>query len=289
MKKFLLAATLAALPFGAHAADLAAVDAPAAAPASAGQISGFVEAAISGSHYEYWGDSYEPWTALAGAAAISYRLDDSLSVGLDVRASTAGDSSWDYNAYYNQAFAHLNWLSGTSSLGVFGGVVVTNGYYSDGADFNVAGGLEGKLAALDNVILSGQIGYLKNLHSYYPYDGAMFGQAAIAFFPLDNLKLEASLGFLTGHLGDDDGEDAKTVTYGLEAAYQLEGTPASIFARFTGYQDYAYWDDSDAGTGNTFSLGVRFNLDGESLKDQAIHVNQTQDFSALSWLRLDAW
>ena len=283
MKSVLLLSTAFALvSFGAFAAD-APMAVPVVDPIGGG-YSGFVEVSVNATNYDYWGDTYNPWVGFGGAAALAYQVDDSMSVGVDLKTWSAGDGYYDgyYSTYGTQAALHLNFLSGNASYGGFVGVLAHNDYYEEGTDYDALAGLEAKFAVTDNVLLSGQVGVIHQLAGYYDMGTLGFANAEIAFFPTENLKLSASVGALVGEVYS--GENAKTLTYGLEAAYKFDDSPISVFARVGGYQDYDYWDGYG---GTTLSIGARFSFDGESLKSTASKVNTVTDLSALSWLRYD--
>lgn len=286
-KTLLLSLLLSTAPVAGFAADLA-VEPAAPVVASSGAYSGFVEISGNASNYEYWGDDYNPWTGFGGAAALAYKLDDNLSVGLDLQTWNANppeDEAEYYEAYGTLAAAHLNWAQDNYSFGGYIGALFNNdyeGYY--GASQNVVAGLEGKVGLTDNVLLSGQVGVVHQVKvGYYEMGDIAYGSLGVAFFPTDNLKLSASLGAIAGDAFVD--EEAQALTYSLEAAYQFDNSPFSVFGRVNGYSitnDYA-----DGTNGTTVSVGARFSFDGESLKSQAAKVNTVQDLSALSWLRLD--
>lgn len=292
MKRALLLGTaLVSMSSGAFAADLIVDSETPAMATSSGSYAGFVELSANASSYEYWGDDYNPWLGFGGAAALAYQLDDNMSVGVELRTWTALSEPYDgeYSAYGTLGAGHVNWTDGYYSFGAFGGVISHNDYYSTGTDIDLLGGVEGDIALSDAVTISGQAGYIHQISGYYPMGGVGFAAATVAFFPADNIKLSATLGGIMGQVGDDSDETAATLTYSLEAAYQFDDSPISVFARFSGYQDNDYWNDQDGGSGQTISVGARFAFDGQSLKDQSKSVHQVTDLSALSWLRLDAW
>lgn len=286
MKSILLLSTAFALvSFSAIAAD-APMAMPVVDPVGGG-YSGFIEMSVSGSTYDYWGDDYNPWTGFGGAAAMAYQIDDSLSVGVDMRAFSETEAYDNYyTAYGLQGALHLDVLNGNASYGGFVGLHTTGGYEGEYADYNIYGGVEGKFAVTDNVLLSGNVGIVHQLDGYYEMGSMGFANAEVAFFPTENLKLSAGIGALIGQYGDDSDETAKTLTYNLEAAYKFDDSPFSVFARVSGYEDY---DDLDGYGGTTFSVGARFSFDGESLQSQAAKVNTSPDLNTLTWLRMDGW
>jgi hypothetical protein len=287
-KTLLLSLMLSTAPVAAFAADLA-VEPAAPVVSTGGSYSGFVEVSGNVSNYEYWGDDYNPWTGFGAAAALAYKLDGNLSVGLDVQTISATpqeDNSEYYHVVNTFAGVHLDWTQDNYTLGGFAGVVLSNdyeGYYGD--DYSIVAGGEGKFALADDVILSAQAGFFHQIkNAYYEMGTVGFGSVGVDYFPTDNLKLSASLGLMGGEVYADE-DSASAVTYSLEAAYQFDDSPVSVFARVNGYHitnDYA-----DGTNGTTLSVGARFNFDGESLKSQAAKVNTVRDLSVLSWLRLD--
>ncbi len=287
----LLGTALTAMAGSALAADLIVQPEAPLMSANSGSYAGFVELSANSSSYEYWDDDYNPWMGFGGAAALAYQLDDNMSVGVELRTWSAGDAYYDgyYTAYGTLGAGHVNWTDGYYSFGAFGGVIAHNDIYEEGVDYDLLGGVEGDISLSDAVTISGQVGYIHQLSGYYTMGGISFAAATVAFFPADNIKLSATLGGMMGQVGDDSDETAATLTYSLEAAYQFEDSPISVFARYSGYQDNDYWNDAGAGSGQTISVGARFAFDGQSLKDQSKSVHQVTDLSALSWLRLDAW
>lgn len=286
MKSALLLSTAFALvSFGAVAAD-APMAMPVVDPIGGG-YSGFIEVSLSGSTYDTWGEDYDPWTGFGGAAAMSYNIDDSLSVGVDIRGSSQTEAYDNYYTTYGmQGALHLNVLNGNASYGGFVGLHTDGGYEGEYADYNVFGGLEGKIAVTDNVLLSGNVGIVHQLDGYYYMGNLGFANAEVAFFPTENLKLSAGIGAIVGQFGDDSDETAKTLTYNLEAAYKFDDSPFSVFARVSGYEDY---DSLDGEGGTTLSIGARFAFDGESLQSQSAKVNTSPDLSAVNWLRMGGY
>ena len=263
-------------------------------PSMAADWGGFyLEASGSGSNYlllsEGWTSAYNPWLGFGGAAGAVLHLGGNMSAQVDLKSWSVGDSSGpnEYTTFGTLADAHLNWTFGHFNAGVFGGLLATNGYYDAGRDFDVLGGVEGQMQVSDMVTLDGQIGFVKNVSSYYPFTQVAFGQAGVRVFPTDNLKLEGAIGAVAGQIGDSSGENAATITLNAEAEYRFDQTPYSVFARFSGYDDTR----GLGSTGTTVSIGARLNLDGLTLKQSNATgaTHKLMDMSTISWLRLDGY
>lgn len=287
MKKALMLGTaLALVSFGAQAADLVVADAPAVSAPAASAYSGYVSVYGSTTNSDYFGDEYNPWVGFGGEAALAYQLDSNWQIEAELTAWTAQESYENYYSPYGGVGAlHLNYTFGDASVGAFGGLAVTNNYYDYGSDYDVLGGIEGQVAATDNLILDGQIGALSTVSGYEKDEygvNAAFAQVRARYFPLDNLELSAYVGLVKGDM-TSSGYDFSSLTYGAEVAYQFEDTPFSIYAAYQGSKD----DEWDM-TNNTFKVGAKFSFDGESLKDQAKTgaSHNVADLSPVSWLRL---
>lgn len=78
------------------------------------------------------------------------------------------------------------------------------------------------------------------------------------YFVQDNLRLDANIGYgqVDTGVGDDD-----VTTYGVGAEYQLASFPVSFTA---GYHTF----DADAGDADVWSIGVRYNWGGQTLRDR---------------------
>jgi hypothetical protein len=241
--------------------------------------------------YDYWGSTYEPWTGAGGAAGAVLDLGGGLTKQIDLRTWWAGDSYYDgyYASFGTLLAAHVNYDFGGFNAGAFSGLLMTNGYYESGLDVDFIFGAEAKVAPLDELILDGQIGIVKNVRSYYPFDQATFGQVAVRYFPMDNLKLELALGGLTGQVGDDPGETAATTSLSGEVEFQFPDTPYSGFVHFNSWMDHDNWDTYG---GTTVSVGARAYLDGGTLKDAnttGAQAHKIMDMNPLAWLRLDGY
>lgn len=135
---------------------------------------------------------------------------------------------------------------------LFGGFV---GVTDSGDSTTWTAGLEGNMY-LDSWTLAGAVGYASN--DDIDTDG--FGVNAEArFFPTENLRLDAGLGWASV---DAAGVDDDVVSYNLGGEYQLSAAPVSIGLN---------WGHSEADNTNidadTITIGVRFNFSG-TLRDR---------------------
>ena len=265
-----LGTALALSSFAAQAADLVVDDAVAAAAPVPNAYAGYISVYGSSTDSEIWGDSYNPWVGFGIDAAVSYWIDSSFQVELEASASTTRESQYEeYGFTSSRAVGHLNWSAGDYSLGGFVGVAsVPSDYY--GPSYGVLAGLEGQLQLADAFVINGQVGYLSSTDGDYHGDGypigVAFGQIEVKYFPMDNLMLAANVGAIKGDVYGD-GYDMADLTWGATLEYQLEDTPFSIFASYSGTtsSDETYFDNST----QTIKIGAKFSFDGTSLKQQA--------------------
>jgi len=268
----LLGTALAFFSCAAQAADLM-VDEAAVADASApvsSAYAGYISIYGSSTDSDIWSGDYNPWVGFGIDAAIAYWLTDSLQVQVEAGASTARESEYDeYGFTSTRAIGHLNWSTGDFSVGGFAGVVSVPSYYY-GNSYGALVGLEGQVVLADAFVLDAQIGYLASSDGYYRSDdgelGVAFGQVGVKYFPMDNLMLGATVGAIGGDVYGDY-YDMADLTWSATLEYQLEETPFSIFATYSGTSgsDDAYFD----GSSQTIKVGAKFSFDGMSLKDQA--------------------
>ena len=278
-KTILLGAAFSLVAFSAQAADLV-IDTPAVPEPAASQFSGYVE--IGATQLDFYSDK---WTGFSAAGALAYKLTDEWQIEAEVSLQAIKGTADDY---YTQnsgiAALHANYYGGGFALGAFGGVSTMGEYEGDeGQVYSGFVGVEGQVNVTDNLILDGQVGYLKSFDAYYQDDypmGVTFAQAGVKFFPLDNIKLQATVGIAKGDLWDSD--DIDLLTWGLEGEYQFENTPFSLFAAYSNTTDNYYGYDS-----SQVKVGARFSFDGESLKDQATTgaSHKVMDFGPIETIR----
>lgn len=266
-KTLLLSLLLSAAPAAAFAADLA-VETPAPVVASSSDYSGYVEAAVTGADlswdydygYSYDGNVY----GLSLGAALAYKLDANWQIQADLNYDTFKYDE-DYSEVYTTGYGalHANYYVDNYAIGAFGGVSQFNG------DYQAFGGVEGQLAIDSNLIVTGQLGYIGAFSGEaYDYDegiSAAFGQIGVKYFIADNFEIGASVGGAQGDYYYED--DVNLWTASLEAAYQFDNSPISVFASYSYSQNDATYYDADY---STLKVGARFSFDGESLKSQAL-------------------
>lgn len=254
---------------------------------------GYLQLGFDSSTFDYpgngWDESYDPWRGISFATAVGIDLDAGRS--LTIEASTFSNSTGDEQYYGTRgtlAAAHMNWSFGAGSAGVFGGILATNDYYDveNGSDFNTVLGAEASTMLADVVMLDGEVAVINQINGYYEMGTVTNVSFGAQYFPQDNMMLEARAGYLTGQLGDDEGEDVAATSWSVGAAFKPEASPVSIFAAISGLNDADWWGD-DADGVRTASVGLRWSFDGASLKAQSMQVNRVADLSAVSWLRND--
>lgn len=283
MKNLLVATLLlSAVPFSAEAADLMIEEAAIAPAPAASGMAGYIE--VSGLRTEF--DNYI-FAGFGVSGALAYYLDDNWQLQTEFRLQAASTDVDEYSGLDTGIAAlHLNYYGDGYSVGAFGGVVAMNEYYDEGLGYSVFGGVEAQVNVTDDVLLGGQVGYSRQVSGVYMDDYAMnffFGQADLKFFPMDNLKLQASVGVARGDMWKSDG--IGLLSAAIEAEYQFEDTPFSVFASYTYTNENAYdFDNLDHAVAR---VGARFSFDGESLKEQATSgaSHKVYDFTGVAALR----
>jgi hypothetical protein len=281
-KALLLGAALVSMASAAQAADLVVEAAPTMATAEASTLSGYVE--VSGLATDF--DGYD-FKGFGVAGALAYSLSADLQVEAELRYQSASSGDSDYSGLDSTVAAlHLNYSGDGFSVGAFGGVSGMNDYYDEAMGYSAFGGVEAQVSLLDSVVLGAQVGLSRQLSGAYfdadPADFA-FAEANVKYFPLDNLKLQASVGMAKGDMWEEDG--LSLLSAGVEAEYQFEGTPVSIFGSYTytaeNYYDYDYLDHAIA------KVGARFSFEGKSLKEQATTgaSHKVYDFTSVAAIR----
>lgn len=184
----------------------------------------------------------DSWT---GEAAVALPLG-SLGLQADIKASNF--SGPDGDDWIISPTAHLYGRSPLGLVGAFAGVSNTAGATLYG------GGLEGQ-ANLSNATLYGSVGFGRL------NDGVDANVTAARiegrYFITDNLRVDASIGYLRQSAGADRSE---AIVSGIGAEYQLGVVPASIHV---GYQHSNVRNspiESD-----TLRVGVRWAFNGQSL------------------------
>jgi hypothetical protein len=285
--KYLLSAASVALLITASSAQAAE-----AGNTEADGFAGFVEVGGNVAIWDFgifvgsWGSDYNPWSGFSGGSLLSLQINSSVSAQIDVRHWSVGDSydSGYWTLLSNLIAAHLNWSPTNYSIGAFAGALTTNSYYESGTDLNLIAGLEGGIHVLDDVTIDAQIGFFGQIRGYYDHGIIAFGQISTQYFHGDNFRLEANVGMIAGQVGDTLGEDALTITWGVEGEHQFSDNLFSLFVRYSGYTDVAYFET----TGHMITGGVRFSLDDNlSLRQQHSHgvSHQIMDLSAYNWMR----
>jgi len=183
---------------------------------------------------------------LFGGVAVPTSESWGLQFDGGVTFSDFDDSDNDTSVSGN---AHLYHESEGGKIGGFVGA-------SSGGDITVwNGGVEGQ-AFLDNMNLSGSVGYFSV--DDFDVDGwGALGSASV--FVTDNFTMFGGLGFATADAG---GVDVDGWTGSVGAEYQLANTPVSFFGA------YSHGDVGDFDvTSDSFTLGVTYSFSG-TLKER---------------------
>ncbi len=218
------------------AAALVAVVAPGVAAAQ----TGYVGAVYGNVDPDGAGD--EDFYGIEGAVAFS----GSGSIVFEVDASIvdADDSDTSYGLT-----GHVLMRNDSHAVGGFIGLAD-----SENSDTTWFGGLEAN-KYFDQWTLAGAVFYGNNDDN--DVDGYGINVEG-RYFVQDNLRLDANIGYgqVDTGVGDDD-----VTTYGVAAEYQLASFPVSFTA---GYHTF----DSDAAEADVWSIGIRYNFGGQTLRDR---------------------
>lgn len=259
---------------------------------SANGVTGFVQFNLDHTNTDTMDSSYaySPWRGIGFETAVGYDLMGGRSSTVELttfsRDTKIGKSD-NYGINGALAAAHMNWELGAGTVGGFGGLLSHNDYVYCGNDLDFVAGVEAKTLRSNNIIVDGQIAVINQISGYYEMGLLTNTSVGVQYFPQENLLLGARLGYLSGQIGDDDGEDARATRWTLEAAYKPDALPVSFFADVSRLTDNVLWGKDDDGA-LTASLGVRWAFDGASIKTQSLQLNRVADLSSVSWLRNDS-
>jgi len=279
MKKLLLLSLLlSTAPVAGNAADLA-IEPVAPVVTNAADMSGYLE--VYGIQVNFVDDI---WSGFGVTGALAYRLDANWQIQAEIGYQSAGAREHSqFSLYSGLAALHVNYYADSFAIGAFGGLSSMAEWGNDGTVYSTFGGLEAQLAITENIVVDGQVGLLHTFDAYYHDDYPMdvgFAQIGVKFFPLDNVKLQATASIAKGEVWTDG--DIDIVTLAVEGEYQFEGTPVSLFANYSFMTDNFYGEDA-----STVKVGARFSFDGASLKDQAVSgaSNRVYDLGQIENIR----
>lgn len=231
-----------------------AVAALASAPAFA-QTTGFAGAAVSRAELETPFGNTDGESYSAGGS-VYLPTSEALGFQLDLSASDADDAEATINGA-----AHVVTAMSKGRIGGFVAASTTDGDTLWGV------GAEGQVYVDEQITLAGVLAYAKEDEADIEVVGAG-GQGR--FFATDNFRIDANIGYL-----DVQDVDVSIWVAGVGAEYQFAKVPVSVFG---GYSRIGA-EDVDV-TADIFSLGVRYNFGGASLKQR--------DRSGAAMLGLDA-
>ncbi len=224
------------------AAALAAAAAPGVAAA---QATGYVGAVYSNSDFGGATDDVDAWGA---EGAVAFSGSGSIVFEVDASVVTTDDSGGGDDTGYGL----VGHLYGRNDDHLFGGFVGIAG--SDSSETWIAGLEANKYFA--NWTLAGALFYGNNDDA----DADGFGANVEGrFFLSDNFRLNGNIGWVSvdaGTAGDDD-----AMLYGVGGEFQFPTVPISIGAGWNTI-------DFDGGDVDTWTVGVRYNFGGTTLRDR---------------------
>lgn len=210
-----------------------------AVPGVAAAQSGYVGAVYGNADNGFVDEDFygaEGAVAFAGSGSIVFELDAAV---VDSDESDTG-------------YALLGHVYSRNDSHLFGGFLGVSG--SDDNEAYTAGLEAAKY--FDNWTLAGAVAYTTNDDA--DVDTYGLNVEARAFIN-DNFRLNANVGWATADGGAGDDDDA--VGFGVGGEYQLATVPVSFTA---GYNTV----DFDAGDVDTWTIGVRYNFGGQTLRDR---------------------
>lgn len=241
MKKYLLGA-----------AALLAMAAPGMAHADP---SGYVGATYNNVHVDGLG-SDDAWGA---EGAVAFQGSDTIGFELDGAILDSDNSDTSEGLTGHVFTRNDNYL-----FGGFAGVA----HSDDSTTWDT--GLEAN-KFFQRWTLAGAVAYANNNDT----DTEGYGVNAQArFFPTDNLRLQAGVGWASVNA---PGGDGRAVSEGVGAEYQLSAVPISFGA---GYQHVAF--DHSGPEGNVWTLGIRYNFGAGTLRDRDRSGASQADISGVS-------
>lgn len=230
-------------------------------------MSGYLEFYGQKATQDYWGDYYNPWLGLGGAARVNWWFQPGWSMQFDVAGqhlAESGDFYYTTGSLYGAA--HISKRTDTYLIGLFGGVAMTSDYYGIyGWDTSVFGGVEGQMY-WDNFTLYGQAGFAQQLSGYYSGDynfGLPFGQIEARYFVTPNTRISANVGVVSGNIWGTYGGET-WFTYGGEIEHKFSTNPISVFGRLQGISGTGYYDLS----GHRLMVGLKVNWGSDTLLAQ---------------------
>ena len=229
------------------AAAAAAMIAPGLASANTSGSIGFM---VEFNDFDYGSNGEFIGYNLGGA--VMHNMSNGLNVQLDGRTTL---QDWDCcDTYYSQGYAaaHLSSDMGGWDLGGFLGMV---NYYGDGG---ILIGAEAR-TMLGGFALDGSIGHTDFADN--GYDGTAY-RAGGAYFFSPNLAVTGGASFTN----INSGQDYDITELSLGGAYQFANN-VELFGGYTNTD--AERSSSSDYEGDTFQIGVRLNLNGGTLQENA--------------------
>jgi hypothetical protein len=223
------------------------------------------------------GDGTYDVYGLGASGVLAYQLDANWQIEGELAITNFGlsDADWNYAETSGYGVGHVNYYVDNFSVGVFGGAASIGSSYG-GVTAGV-GGVEGQVWLASGLALGGRIGYVGSFDGYYADSSPVkvwVAEASEQYFITDNFKLEAKLGLAKGDSWNTDSVDL--VEGNVEAAYQFDNSPVSVFAEYS-YIDDQYYDTNYL----TLKVGARFAIGDESLKSQAAKTHELFDLSGI--------
>jgi hypothetical protein len=228
------------------AAATAALVAPGAASAD---VNGWIGASYESNEFDYG-----EFDSLSLGGALMHDMGNGWAVQADGRTSL---QSWDNSdGDYSHGYAAVHAVT-TNGNWDFGGYVGILNYYGDGGKMI---GAEAR-TAFGSLSMQGSLGYA-DIDQYYDYSALDF-RISGSYFIAPNFSID-------GGIGRTDFEteftDYEVLDLTLGATYQF-ANGAQLFGAYVNSDG-----ERDPGSdyeGDTFRIGLRFNLNGSSLQDFA--------------------
>lgn len=180
---------------------------------------------------------------------IVHGLGGNMTVQADAATSLQSWDGDDDDYSHAHAAAHLSWDLGQFDVGGFGGIL---NYYGDGG---TVFGAEGR-TAFGNFSIDGSAS-LVDFNDWMDGSSLRLGGA---FFVTPNFEINAGI----SRTDLDNGDDWEITDFSLGAAYQFANN-IELYGDYTNSEeeaDYGYEEEGD-----TFRIGLRFNIGGGTLQD----------------------
>lgn len=277
-------AAFAALPLApAIAADPLSMPVAGVMPGMSGYVEAFGEVA-----WDRVGDGdYAPWWGGGGTGRVNLWLSETWSTQFDAAGGLVAESFADtYSIGSLNGTVHVSYrdpsrmlIGGFGQLGAFGD-------YADSTSIFGAIGGEAQFYH-DRMTFYGQVAVIKGLSGVeienYPMDLGL-ARLAVRYFPADNTRIEAGIGYVGGPIWGSGYEDTDSIFWNVELEHRHDNSPWSLFAEAAGIHGGGYHDWQSV---NRVMVGARMHFGSGSLLDLDRNGATLEgiDGSLVSWLR----